>query len=898
MKARSNPNCPARYLVSAALLLLAPSFAAASDPLPISLDRVLPARDSLEIGTEANDDARRCLEGLAWEPVPFDVSFETADPGEGDLVVRFPSAAPIGNVTNDLVAMEWYVARDENGAPKRAPALVVVHESGRAMEVGRLIAKGMSGLGVHALMVQLPGYGRRRADPPIDEAELFRSLRQAIADVRRARDAVAVLPSIDKERIALQGTSLGGFVCATVAGVDRGFRQHFILLAGGNLHDVIERGAKDAAGLRRKLEAAGIVGPKLRELTATVEPLRIAHRIDARATWLYTGRFDDVVPPENSRALAAAAKLPRGHHIVMLADHYSGILQLPIVLGEMRERLTGEPIEAGVERIDPEGIRGTLVLVGGGPLPDEVKERFARAAGGAAARLVIVPSASEDSDRVAESGDAEAWAPWLASWNGLGAAAVEILPIGPAPPSDAERALLSRATGLWFDGGDQSRLSERIVGTAWESEIRALSERGGAIGGTSAGAAIQSRVMIASGAEHPEIAVGLDLLPGAIVDQHFSERQRLERSRRAIASHPDRFGLGIDEGTAVIVRGRSLEVLGSGGATLLLAATANRPASERRLVAGEGADLTSLRRAAANRARDDFPFVDLEPPRVRSGTLVIVGGGALPREIVREFVAAAGGAEARIVILPTAEPPDPNSSRTRRTAESTLEANRPSGIERLFLDAGAATAITLPERTTEEFESESFREALRTATGIWFGGGRQWRFVDAYEGTIAEEWLRDVLARGGAIGGSSAGATIQGDYLARGNPLGNLDIMAEGYERGFGYLPGVAIDQHFTERGRLGDLESLVRTYTRLLGIGIDEGTALIVRGDVGRVLGNGAVTFVSDDRHAAEALDTSDASTDDSHADRPLSIRRIEAGSAWHLIERRELTADSESEE
>ncbi len=88
------------------------------------------------------------------------------------------------------------------------------------------------------------------------------------------------------------------------------------------------------------------------------------------------------------------------------------------------------------------------------------------------------------------------------------------------------------------------------------------------------------------------------------------------------------------------------------------------------------------------------------------------------------------------------------------------------------------------------------------------------------------------------IGGSSAGATIQGDYLARGNPLGNLDIMAAGYEKGLGFLPGVAIDQHFSQRNRLPQLKSLVLRYPQFLGIGIDESTAIYVKPSEIEVIG------------------------------------------------------------
>ena len=92
--------------------------------------------------------------------------------------------------------------------------------------------------------------------------------------------------------------------------------------------------------------------------------------------------------------------------------------------------------------------------------------------------------------------------------------------------------------------------------------------------------------------------------------------------------------------------------------------------------------------------------------------------------------------------------------------------------------------------------------------------------------------------------GSSAGASIQADYLARANPLGNRDIMAEGYERGLGFIKGVAIDQHFAQRKRFKDMSSLVDRYPQLLGIGVDEGTALIVEGKVGKVEGKAKVHF------------------------------------------------------
>ncbi len=131
--------------------------------------------------------------------------------------------------------MEWYQAKDESGAVLNAPAAVIVHESGSGMTVGRLIAQGLRQRGLHTFMIQLPYYGVRRAGEKPTGERVFAAMRQAIADVRRAKDAVAAIPLVDSTRISLQGTSLGGFVTATTAGLDQGYHRVVIFLAGGDL---------------------------------------------------------------------------------------------------------------------------------------------------------------------------------------------------------------------------------------------------------------------------------------------------------------------------------------------------------------------------------------------------------------------------------------------------------------------------------------------------------------------------------------------------------------------------------------------------------------------------------------------------------------------------------------
>lgn len=328
------------------LLWLCPAIALGKESAPsaMELGSKFAATDTLACGAEASDDAKKCLANLSWTPTEFTVHLEAAEPGCGEWLVRFPSARPIGNGTNDLVSMEWFVARDKEDAIRRAPAIVVVHESGSRMTVGRLIARGFSLQGLHAFLLHLPGYGARRVAELSDVERTLPALQQAIADVRRARDAVVALPVVDRSVVGVQGTSLGGFVTATVAGLDRGYDRVFILLAGGHLHEVLLHGAKDAAKTREKLAAAGVMEEQIKELARQVEPLRLAHRINPAGTWLYSGKFDDVVPPRCSLALVRAAQLPDGHHIELPADHYSGIVYLPQVVQQMYQRMV-EPLE-------------------------------------------------------------------------------------------------------------------------------------------------------------------------------------------------------------------------------------------------------------------------------------------------------------------------------------------------------------------------------------------------------------------------------------------------------------------------------------------------------------------------------------------------------------------------
>jgi cyanophycinase len=210
------------------------------------------------------------------------------------------------------------------------------------------------------------------------------------------------------------------------------------------------------------------------------------------------------------------------------------------------------------------------------------------------------------------------------------------------------------------------------------------------------------------------------------------------------------------------------------------------------------------------------------------GTIVLAGGGDLSLDIYRSFVKLAGGPYSRIVVIPTAMdgndfPPDW------------------VGLEP-FLTAGSRSVRVLHTRLRSHANEEDFVAPLGRATGVWIMGGRQWRLTDAYLGTRVNDELKKVLDRGGVVGGTSAGASVLASYLVRGTPDGIDRVGEPGDDIGFGLLRGVAVDQHVIARQREGELLRIVQAYPQLLGIGIDEETALVIRGDTARVEGKSLV--------------------------------------------------------
>ena len=499
-----------------------------------------------------------------------------------------------------------------------------------------------------------------------------------------------------------------------------------------------------------------------------------------------------------------------------------------------------------------EPIAGSLLIVGGGPLPAEIIDRFFVLAGAEKARIIIVTTASS----LAGTPDAVAR---HASWFDRKFDSIKFLHTRRREEANDPffSQCLNEASGIWFMGGNQNWLAEAYLGTLVEERCHDLLKRGGVIGGTSAGAAIMSKVMIAGGYSDPFVASGFGFLPGTIIDQHFKKRSRQSRLLKALDLCPGLVGIGIDESTALVVSGRSLQVVGNSDVSLYLAGTSDRMMQKQTLLTGQTEDFVRLSQAAVARTKPHVSEIQHSAPEVKKGTLIIVGGGPHPPEAIARFLMAAGGNESPLIIVSNAIGDDSDDKQV--SAELTA--------------AGASNVHHIHSENGSQPLNADFRAVLEQARGVWFTGGRLGRQVNTDPDGSLLSLLQQVLLRGGVIGGTSAGATIEGEDRVLADSVGNQELVADGYQQGFVFLPGAAIDQHFTKCDRLGDRVRLKRSISELVGIGIDDATAMIVRGTIMEVVGSNQVAVF-------------DRQPDDSQAQPEFSI--IKTGQKYDFKHRR----------
>jgi cyanophycinase len=255
------------------------------------------------------------------------------------------------------------------------------------------------------------------------------------------------------------------------------------------------------------------------------------------------------------------------------------------------------------------------------------------------------------------------------------------------------------------------------------------------------------------------------------------------------------------------------------------------------------------------------------------GPLIIIGGheDKEGERVILKEVARRVGSNGRLVI-------------------ATVASHEPEGYfeayQRAFADLGAHDLVELYVNERKETLDEHIAATLRGAAGIFFTGGDQLRISSQIGDTPVERLVRELHARGCVIAGTSAGASVMSEtMLVRGSSAESHRIGDLHMAPGLGLIRDVIIDQHFAERGRIGRLLGAVAQNPRILGIGIDEDTAILVEGDHFRVIGAGAV-------YAVDGSDVTHSNIAEADAERALSMHGVHlhvlaAGDGFNLTER-----------
>jgi cyanophycinase len=258
----------------------------------------------------------------------------------------------------------------------------------------------------------------------------------------------------------------------------------------------------------------------------------------------------------------------------------------------------------------------------------------------------------------------------------------------------------------------------------------------------------------------------------------------------------------------------------------------------------------------------------------KNGSLIAIGGGEIgDTSIMKEFRKLAGGDSAKIVVIPTAF--------VRNNEIDTML------LKRNFKEYGIPNFTILHTSDSIEANKDDFVKPIKEATGVYFTGGRHWRIADSYLNTKVHEELLKLLDRGGVIAGSSAGATIQGSYLARGDTKNNQIMMGD-HEVGFGFISNITIDQHVLTRNRQFDMFTILKDKPELLGIGIDESTAIIVKGDILEVIGESYVLIYDQSFWSSESSDLYDDNAQKKIPNKDQLFYFLKSGDKYNLRERK----------
>lgn len=532
---------------------------------------------------------------------------------------------------------------------------------------------------------------------------------------------------------------------------------------------------------------------------------------------------------------------------MLTTTHPARLLALPALLSIGAALVGGGAAQsAKAPRPFLRPLDGTLVLVGTGGAPDCVVDAFVHVAGGTSRAFVVIAAErkSDVAGRLAARGARDVT---VLVASGLVASGREW-----RRDDDALRRFLG-AGGVWLEPLPDKLLADDSLAALLGNTLA----RGGAVAAEGASAAAVS--------EGTAKRRGLGLLATSRVEVGEPETPGDTAAAPLLQWR-------ISPRTAALVHsGRRIGAYGEGDVALSIARHREWPARAATIdaidvfdVAADlpyGEDLLAWQRSADERRGPRFPVDAPERITLAKGALVLHGGGGVDDTTFRRFLQLAGGDAARVVCIPSAQQYAPDEVVESYSAGRL----RDLGCERVRV-------VHADDPRVADGDA-ALLAALDEATGVWIDGGRTFRFMDRFGGTAAATRLEALLARGGVVGGSSAGCQVAGEFLVRGDPRSNRTLVLEGTTRGLGLLPGVALDAHFRQRDRGSEFAALVGTLPGYLGVGVDEDTAVLVQGSTAEVLGANAVTFY--DQRAGGAL--------------PLGVE-LKPGARYDLAARRAL--------
>ncbi len=467
--------------------------------------------------------------------------------------------------------------------------------------------------------------------------------------------------------------------------------------------------------------------------------------------------------------------------------------------------------------------QGTL-LIDGGNNQGEAMNTFFSLVGDPEAPMVVIPTAGSDKSCGPDSPAAE-------SLRKRGAKNVTVLHTRERTAANSPEftSPLKAAKGVWISGGKQGYLAQAYLHTLVHRELLGVLQRGGVVAGTSAGASIQGSYLYGG---HSGGDIGFGFVRDSAIGQHYIRRQRHLPATsglfKILGRDPGLLGIGIDEDTFIMVRGDVFEVRGSSKVAVCDARRPGWPEKEPYTFLFEGDKYDLKKRLAlpgrpwdpARQWKDagknwEDPAEQWETLGPAKGTLLLSGVQTTP-VILKRFLELAGGGEARVVVIPTAD------TKQRKSTNRDAAALR---------QLGAVNLALLHTADRREANSTAFVEPLRKAQAAWICGGEQWRLADPYLHTLVHKELFDLLQRGGVVAGAGSGAR----FLAHHMPGDSY-----GWNRGCGLLRQSAVHTWTAAKRLTDEMVAALKQHPSLLGIGLDERTAVLVQGNQLELIGEG----------------------------------------------------------